>query len=538
MTLITNYESLTAPGNYDVLPIVDVSDHSMSEAGTTKKITYLDLTQGLSGGGGGGGGGSQLPWINVQDAPYSADGSGDTDATTAIQNAINVAGPGGVVYFPPGTYTISSALNVPSNITLMGDNGGNPYTTGYPSQINQTNTSAHGIYVPNAWNVYVKNLAILGPSYAWGVVGTGTGTGLYMGYTGVGPSGFNNVDGVFIGGFGGNGLYVATPIMSTYTRLWSAYNAGYGVYMNGGTTCTFESCWAPGNTVGGWYLASVTYCSWNGCGADANTGFGWNVNYAQGCSWSGCGAENNGGNCMNWVAAWGCTINGFWCSNSAIGLNVASDCYNCVVSGFVETPLGAAQYGCVIAAGASVTLLQPQMTDAMSLPAKYSYTVMTQNGTLYAGNASFGEPLPIASGGTGGDTAAAAITGLVASGIPAVQFTGGYASAVSVLTFATTIAVNALLGNIFRLALTNSTATMGVPANPVNGQAISFWLTQPTASATLAWATGTGGYDFGASWSSGTGPTLSAGGSKTDIVNFVYDSVKTAWLFTGATLGF
>lgn len=53
------------------------------------------------------------PIFNVTGSPYNADPTGVTDATAAIQSAINAAGlgGGGVVYLPAGTYRLS----VPSN---------------------------------------------------------------------------------------------------------------------------------------------------------------------------------------------------------------------------------------------------------------------------------------------------------------------------------------------------------------------------------------------------------------------------------------
>jgi Pectate lyase superfamily protein len=50
------------------------------------------------------------PWIDVKAAPYLAKGDGTIDDTAAIQAAINAAGPGGTVFFPPGRYLISSSL--------------------------------------------------------------------------------------------------------------------------------------------------------------------------------------------------------------------------------------------------------------------------------------------------------------------------------------------------------------------------------------------------------------------------------------------
>ena len=66
---------------------------------------------------------TNLGWFNVMD--YGAIGNGVADDTTAIQNAINAASNGGTVYFPSGTYGISSPLNVTNNrgVTLLGSGG-------------------------------------------------------------------------------------------------------------------------------------------------------------------------------------------------------------------------------------------------------------------------------------------------------------------------------------------------------------------------------------------------------------------------------
>jgi hypothetical protein len=56
-------------------------------------------------------------FVNVKDPTYGATGDGVTDDTTAIQAACNV---GGSVYFPPGTYKISSAITLSVAGTYFG----------------------------------------------------------------------------------------------------------------------------------------------------------------------------------------------------------------------------------------------------------------------------------------------------------------------------------------------------------------------------------------------------------------------------------
>lgn len=62
------------------------------------------------------GGGTPTGWYDVKSATYGAVGDGTTDDTAAIQAAINAAEPvRGTVYFPPGTYKISAALDLDSH---------------------------------------------------------------------------------------------------------------------------------------------------------------------------------------------------------------------------------------------------------------------------------------------------------------------------------------------------------------------------------------------------------------------------------------
>src|SRR6516164_6569448 len=50
-------------------------------------------------------------FANVTQAPYNADNTGATDASTAIQTALNACPAGQVVYMPSGKFRINSKLN-------------------------------------------------------------------------------------------------------------------------------------------------------------------------------------------------------------------------------------------------------------------------------------------------------------------------------------------------------------------------------------------------------------------------------------------
>jgi hypothetical protein len=97
-------------------------DASLTQYEPTGSITATNvqdaITQAV------GSGSSSLGWYIVTDPAYGATGDGTTDDTISIQAAIDActAAGGGIVYFPPGTYSITNTLTVVGhNVTLMGD---------------------------------------------------------------------------------------------------------------------------------------------------------------------------------------------------------------------------------------------------------------------------------------------------------------------------------------------------------------------------------------------------------------------------------
>ena len=107
------------------------------------------------------------------------------------------------------------------------------------------------------------------------------------------------------------------------------------------------------------------------------------------------------------------------------------------------------------------------------------------------------------------------------------------APAVVALTDGASIAVNAALGNDFRVTL-GGNRTIAAPSNPVDGQVIRFQLTQDaTGSRTITWTSTAGGFDFGTPGA----PTLTTTAAKTDMVRFAYNATIGKWLYDGSNLG-
>jgi hypothetical protein len=111
-------------------------------------------------------------------------------------------------------------------------------------------------------------------------------------------------------------------------------------------------------------------------------------------------------------------------------------------------------------------------------------------------------------------------------------FTGAVAPAVVALTDAATIAVNASLGNDFRVTIAGN-RTLGNPTSPVDGQMITVLVTQDgTGSRTLS---------YGTAWEFSTGlpsPTLSTGANVTDALGFKYVASKSKWFLLAFLAGF
>jgi hypothetical protein len=102
-------------------------------AGTYSKIAVSNLA------------GAPAPMINVKS--YGAVGDGIADDYTAINNAIqSLSLTGGTVFFPPGTYNISSAVSLISNVSVQGSGVGSTFikNTGAALSPNNMGVIAYG----------------------------------------------------------------------------------------------------------------------------------------------------------------------------------------------------------------------------------------------------------------------------------------------------------------------------------------------------------------------------------------------------------
>lgn len=213
---------------------------------------------------------------------YGAVGDNSTNDTVAIQAAITAAAvEGGTVYFPPGTYIITSALTIYTGVSLLGAGS-------EASVIRQTTTTADAIYGNDVASINIEEIRIEGASSAH----AGSGRGVNFIWTAAGNVPYITMRNVWVRWFGGTNVAIETPIVSHFDRVLFDASGTYGMdWYHAGTSCTFTSCWARNNVQAGYHFYESVYQSMTGCAADGN-GVGYLIENAQSIGLYACGAES------------------------------------------------------------------------------------------------------------------------------------------------------------------------------------------------------------------------------------------------------
>jgi len=102
---------------------------------------------------------------NVKDPTYGATGDGTTDDATSIQAAIDAASAagGGIVFLPPGTYSVETTIDLKGTVSLVG--------AGMASTVLTMNHASNGLITTNA-NTYQHD--IIGMRLTASTANTGT----------------------------------------------------------------------------------------------------------------------------------------------------------------------------------------------------------------------------------------------------------------------------------------------------------------------------------------------------------------------------
>lgn len=221
--------------------------------------------------------------IVVTPQQFGAVADGTTDDTTAIQNALDSLTSGGKIYFPSGTYLISSALTFSvDGITLEGEDEDSTI-------IYQTSTSDNHIDVTDVSYINISKLTFTGMG-----INSAGGGGLSFNRSNQSNVGYLHISDVTIKQIASNGIYVNTAILSNFERINVRQVAGHGFYLvNGSTSCVFTACYAITCVKAGFNFSGLNYSVISGCAAEV-CGIGYYLHKScNTVALIGCGAEDN-----------------------------------------------------------------------------------------------------------------------------------------------------------------------------------------------------------------------------------------------------
>lgn len=502
-------------------------------------------------------------------------------------------GAGGVAYLPAGSYKISNTLIIPPGVVLRGDGPMSSiltmsttvaadliqfeiYDSAAQATILAATDSSAGLTqseLVNAFFAGVEDLALHGNAFYTTTAAYNHGinctTNPLTSAAGSDP-GFdptNHISNVFIEACTGDGIFMSgrsgttisdvnalynngNGITTTFDTLIANCNFGFngitGVYNNHGTTCgssikAYNNGMAPvwvsgtaytaGKTV--YYSGQLYFCILSigssttipstdtthfthltAASSPASYGydFAWDSN-ASSQSWAGIESQEPSVGSFWFNSCKAISVHGAASApnfNNVSGAGQNGSNPNSVAAVYVD-----AAVGCNISVSANS---MGSLAYMLSIPAATSCNILlatdgTEEGVLAPSSVLTGN-LVVANGSVKSVlTAAQAVT-----------------SGVAVLTYSSSLAVNAALGNHFRVTLTGN-VTIGAPSNPTDGQKITFELIQDsTGSRTGSWNSA---FDFGSS----TTPTLTTTANKRDLVGFVYSSSASKWLYSGISQG-
>lgn len=256
---------------------------------------------------------------NVKD--YGATGNGSTDDTNAIQAAVDAchtAG-GGVVWFPTGTYKLSTnpiklysgttpTITAYSNIMLAG--AGADGTSG--TIIQQTTPGVDVIKALNdgANNAQSVGITIRNLCVTFNGTATNSGNGIHFAQQSAnGPAFYQcTIMNVRANNFQGSGKYgfnCESIIISTFQDC-HAFSCYGGYFLNGAvgseygsvsTSISFINCYANAPTTYGYRLIDATYVSLQSCAVDIATNISGSAYSVEGCNsvvFNACGFELDG----------------------------------------------------------------------------------------------------------------------------------------------------------------------------------------------------------------------------------------------------
>ncbi|MEU6141339.1 glycosyl hydrolase family 28-related protein [Streptomyces sp. NPDC047081] len=252
-------------------------------------------------------------WLNVMDAAFGALGDDSTDDRPAIQKAIDAAGQGGTVYFPPGKYRLAGPLKLTLGVTLRGD--WNPH---FPVRTNM----ADSFIRPGIGNFTGEALIVIDPAPVNGTYTDSAyrgGPRLYglaldgrdqKDSTGAAIDGVRihpgvkdlGMDKVTIWRFTGHGVNAQNAAGLQFNQVHSVDNNGHGFTWGdsagtggGLVDADLFQCYAQGNSGNGYDILNPNAVTMVDCRAEWNAQHGYaitGINYS--LVLVGCNTDRNG----------------------------------------------------------------------------------------------------------------------------------------------------------------------------------------------------------------------------------------------------
>lgn len=323
------------------------------------------------------------PFINVKAPPYGAAGNGTTDDTAAIAAAIAaVPASGGTVFFPSGTYRITSALTMKSNLHLVGAGQ-------QASQITQATANTAILTGVDIRGLAIADLQING-------TGAGTGGGIVLTLSVNPATNYLHFTRLTVYNCGGTGINVQNGIVSTFDLVQVVNCLGHGFWFHGaagagaGTSCQFRGCYANNNNQSGFFIDTMTYCEFSACASEGN-GIEFDIANCNGIALNGCGTEvtrnvnaSYPGISYRLTNVVGCTLSAcFVYAGQTHGLWITGNSANIVVLGFEEIVPSVNMIDSIrVDAGSFATLVGYRVATAVSLAANTTQTLDNGAGNM------------------------------------------------------------------------------------------------------------------------------------------------------------
>ena len=242
--------------------------------------------------------------VNVK--AFGAKGDGQTDDTTAIQNAVNS---GTLVFFPSGEYKISNTIYISNNSwapvkTIMGTGTGTITSDEEDLALHRTiikNYSNGNAFSSKSLGlVIISNLSI---QDGLSTSARTSGAGIFAGRNDTDVNIQIRLENIWIEGHQ-DGVRLLRPMVSKITHVTCANPKRDGFRIEttvtgGGTSLFFDSCYSRTAGQDGFNISGMTYSSLINCASDASGRYGYcfqkgNNSYTAGVSMISCGTENAG----------------------------------------------------------------------------------------------------------------------------------------------------------------------------------------------------------------------------------------------------